>query len=298
MTDRAEFVTCIRSEQDVFLARVLIESLREFGGPLSDCPLTVYATRPETEAGEALTGPGVEVMPLGVPEHVRRWPYGDKVAACAHAEATAGPGFSALVWLDLECLIVQPPVQFALGDAHDVAVRPVHIRNVGLAPDEPLDGFWQGIYKAVGLQDAPFTVETFIARERLRAYFNSHGLSVDPRLGLWGRWLDTYSALIADSSFVEGACADARHSVFLFQAVFSAIVAACVPEERISILPPTYNYPYNLHMRVPADRRAQALNDLVCFTFEDRDIRPDRVHDIEVREPLRSWLADRFTDAG
>lgn len=296
-TDRVEFVTCIRSGPDVPLARLLIESLREFGGPMGDCAFRVYATRPEVETGEALVGPGVAVEPLDVPEPVRRWPYGDKVAACARAEATVRPGIRTLVWLDLECLVVQPPVLFALQGDMAVAIRPVHIRNIGLAHDEPLNRFWHGIYRSVGIQDTSLTVESFVGGERLRAYYNSHGLSVDPRLGLWRRWHELFTSLIADEAFVRDACTDIRHPIFLFQAVFSALVAAGVPEDRIRVLPPTYNYPYNLHAQVPGARRSCALNDLVCFTFEERSLQPDVISDIEVREPLRSWLSDRTATA-
>ena len=60
------------------------------------------------------------------------------------------------------------------------------------------------------------------------------------------------------------------------------------------IAPPTYNYPYNLQSQVPDDRRAAALNDLVCFTFEGRTLQPDAVTDTAIHPPLRSWLKVRF----
>jgi hypothetical protein len=63
--------------------------------------------------------------------------------------------------------------------------------------------------------------------------------------------------------------------------------------DRIRILPAEYSYPYNLHGQVPEGRRAGALNDLVCFAYEDRSLDPDIVSDIQIREPLRSWLSAR-----
>jgi len=84
-----------------------------------------------------------------------------------------------------------------------------------------------------------------------------------------------------------------RHKIFLHQAVFSAIVARDVPEERIWKLSPEYSYPYHLQRLVPAARRTVVLNDLVCPVFEDHPLDPGSMDDIEVREPLRSWLAAR-----
>jgi hypothetical protein len=71
------------------------------------------------------------------------------------------------------------------------------------------------------------------------------------------------------------------------------LVASSLDVQRIRSLPATYNYPYNLHDQVPEDRRAVALNDLVSFTFEGRTLHPGTVTDIQIREPLRSWLEAR-----
>lgn len=71
------------------------------------------------------------------------------------------------------------------------------------------------------------------------------------------------------------------------------VVEADPERARIRELPPGYGYPYNLHGSVPADRRAAALSDTVCAIYEDWSIDPCQVDDIEIREPLRSWLAAR-----
>jgi len=213
--------------------------------------------------------------------------------ACALAEEIADASVGSLIWLDLECLIVQAPALFVLDEACDVAVRPVHVRNIGLPAHAPPDRFWRGIYRAVGVDDIDTRVETFIGGERLRAYYNSHGLAVRSGLGLFTRWRSLFADLLNDEDFVRDACTDIRHPTFLFQAVFSALVAASVPAGRIRLLPPAYNYPYNLHGQVPPERRARLLNDLVCLTFEDRTLDPARVTDIEIHEPLRSFLAAR-----
>jgi hypothetical protein len=73
-------------------------------------------------------------------------------------------------------------------------------------------------------------------------------------------------------------------------------VATTIELEQIRILPPTYNYPYNLQERIPADRRLATLNETVCFTYEDRSIHPNMLTGIDVNEPLRSWLESRVSD--
>lgn len=293
MLSQAIFVTKVRTPAGKAVARLLIESIQSFGGAMRDCEIWIFATDPEVESCREFASSRVRVFSLLVPEALKRYPFGDKVLACARAETQAPVGVQSLIWLDLECLVIQPPTLYHLGDQFDVALRPVHLRNVGLSASEPLDDFWKGIYSELGIADVARTVESFIDCQRLRAYYNSHVLSVNPGRQLFGRWLVHFERLLEDETFQGRACQDERHRVFLFQALFSALVASSVAEHRVRILPSSYNYPYNLHSRIPDGRRAAALNDLVSMTFEGRSIDPKVVMDIEIREPLRTWLETR-----
>jgi hypothetical protein len=280
----------------------------------------VFVASAEGVTGEAFDREDVVVLPLELPQAVRGYPFAAKVWACAWAEdlATSQDGplgggtvrtlangrVRSLAWLAPDCLVIQPPALFRLGPAWDAAVRPVHIRNVGLRAGEALDPFWRGVYAAVGLSDVVpnvttlgATVESYVDAQRLRAYYNSHGLAVDPALGLLRRWAEIFLSLVVDGAFQAAACQDMLHRVFLHQAALSALLATRVDPGRLRLLPPEYNYPYNLHGSVPEERRARALNDLVCIAYEDRSLDPDEMEDINVEEPLRSWLAARLATA-
>ncbi|MCP4247109.1 MAG: hypothetical protein GY778_08670, partial [bacterium] len=200
---------------------------------------------------------GVRVLPLHIPDTVRGYILASKVCACAQAEALASPETQSLVWLSPECLVVRPPVLFGLGAALDAAVRPVHIRNVGLLATEPPDAFWRGVYDAVGVSDVQTTVVSFCDAQHIRAYFNSAAFAVKPSAGLLNRWFDRFEALVRDQAFQSKACRDELHQVFLHQAILSTLVATQLDPERVRTLPPDYGYPYNLHGSVPPDRRAR-----------------------------------------
>ena len=94
-------------------------------------------------------------------------------------------------------------------------------------------------------------------------------------------------------AFQSNACQDELYRIFLHQAVLSALTVTLLGPDRIRLLPPDYSYPYNLHSSVPPERRARALNDLVCIAYEDRPLDPRVVSDIQIDEPLRSWLLQR-----
>jgi hypothetical protein len=286
------FLTTI-SEEVISAVHLLVESLRAFGGDLAGSQFWIFTTDLKLSYGRE--DDRTRLLPLVVPAPVAAYPFGRKVAACAQAEQLVPDGTRSLVWIDSSCLIVQPPIFFDLGAAFDAAFRPVHIRNVGLSPAEPLDAFWQGIYTVLGVNDISTMITSFMDEQRLRTYFNSHAFSVNPALGLMRRWYEIFQHLVNDRQFQEVACRDDRYKIFLFQALLSALIASSLEPTRVRILPPTYNYPYNLHDRVPPNQRAVLLDELVCFTYEDRKIHPNALIDIQVHEPLRAWLEARLS---
>jgi hypothetical protein len=254
--DRTVFVTLVCTTGERYRARLLIDSLRAFGGALSRCPVWLFEADPVAAPCAGLASEGVRVIPLQVPATVRQTLFAAKVAACARAEALAGPHVRSLVWLSADCLIVQPPLLLDLAPSFDAAVRPVHIRNVALDADAPLDDFWSGVYGAVGVRDVQKTVESFVGGRRIRAYYNSHILAVHPARGLLRRWLELFESLVRDRAFQRRACQDELHRVFLHQAILSALLITALDPGRIRELPPDYSYPYNLHHDVPPARRA------------------------------------------
>ncbi|HSQ25808.1 MAG TPA: hypothetical protein VLM80_01665, partial [Anaerolineales bacterium] len=268
----------------------LVDSLRTFGGDLAEAPVWIFMENPDQQEGSdhGLT----RQFRLKVPPDVGAYPFGRTVAACAQAEEMASSQTNSLVWIDPSCLIIQPPELFELGSAFDAAFRPVHIRNIGLSPNDELDDFWRSIYHSLGLGHLPFTVTSFVDNQCLRPYFNSHAFSINPALGIMRLWHGNFQQLISDHSFQSAACQDDLHKIFLFQAILSTLVASRIDPARLRILPSSYNYPYNLQARVPDERRARTLNELVCLTYEERDLRPDMVSDIQILEPLSSWLTE------
>lgn len=257
---------------------LLVSSLREFGGTLADCPVWAF--------GGSLDIEGVENFPA--PES-GEFPFAGKVAACAIAEKQAAGKYGSMIWMDPDCLVINPPLLYCLKEPFGAAFRPVHIRNVGLQAGKRPDEYWKRIFEVSGEPD--FDVKAFVDGQSVRAYFNTHAFSVDPGLGLMARWARDFEALAGDGEFLSGPCSDSLRRVFLHQAVLSAIVGSELGKGGIRILPPTYNYPYNLQGSVPEARRAKRLNGLVTVTCEGRDLDPADMDDIDVREPLRSWLA-------
>ncbi len=280
------FVMTVNNSQELVQTRLLIQSLRTFGGALRNCPVWVFVPDEGTAASRDFEGLKTEVYPLIVPDTVRHYWFARKVCTCAQAEGAVTPGIKSLIWFSYDCLIIQPTLLLQLNTLYDAAFRPVHGTNIGLPVSKPLDYFWQTIYEMIDLPESRISVESYVDQQHIRAYFNSHIFSWNPSTGLGQRWFEIFSALVCDSAFQSKACQDIQH-----QAVLSVLVESMLSPERLRILPPDYSYPYNMHSAIPPDRRALALNDLVCIAYEDHPLHPSAVHDIHIREPLKRWLA-------
>ena len=263
----AVFVTLVARPEVAPRARLAIRSLRESGGELGASPVLVFATDPRAITGVFSGSAGVSVSQLdtaGAPSY----PFALKVRACAQAERLARNA-DTLVWLDPACLFIRPPLQFSLAGQADAAFRPVHIRNIGSLASEPLDSYWTRVYREVGVDVSPGTIESFVDAKKLRPYFNTHCFSTTPATGLLTAWQEHFERLAADTAFQSGPCADDEHQVFLHQAVLSALVTKLVSWSRIRILPPEYSYPLHLRSRLPEARRVRNLNDLTVAVYED-----------------------------
>jgi hypothetical protein len=291
-SEKIIFLTWVYSARQKNIVQFLIDNLRAFGGSLGQCPVWVFEANPQTISCKDLQSESVQVLPLETPNSVKRYFYADKVYACAQAESFAPPEIQSLVWLTPECLLIQPPTLFDLALEFDAAVRPVHIKNVGLLAAEPVDEFWKQVYEIAGVDEIHTTVESFVDRQHIRSYYNSAAFAVNPSTGLFNRWFECFETLVCDQGFQDKACQDERHQIFLHQAILSTLLSTMLDPDRLHILPPEYVYPYNLHKDVPLERRATRMNDLVCIYYEGRTLDSGAIDDIEVQEPLRSWLSE------
>jgi hypothetical protein len=179
-----------------------------------------------------------------------------------------------------------------LSKSTQAAFRPVHIQNVGLSTDQALDPYWNKIYQEIGLGEIVYRVESYVDMQWIWPYFNTHLFAIDPRQAVLRRWLNHFTTLIADVSYQEGACSGVQHRIFLHQAVLSTLLVKSIEQEQIRILPSEYSYPLHLHKEITPERRVTRLNDLVCPVFEGNFLYPDTVNDIEIEEPVLSWVQE------
>ncbi len=280
------YLTVVNSKEEAHQANLLISSLRRFGGRLGEnCAVWLFLTDMKLSK-DFSDGRDITLFPLEIDPDFRHYPLVEKVFACAQAEEMTGTEDRSLVWLNLDCLIINPPVLFELDGHYDAAFRPVHIRNVGSLASEPLDVYWQTVYQMVGIDRVPYTVESFVDTQIIRPYFNTHCFSINPKKGILKSWRECFTKLLLDKEFQTFSCQDDLHQIFLHQVVLSALVTKSVEQKRICLLPPGYSYPLHLQEKLPVSKRAKSLNQLVCLVYEDTTL----LDGIDIQEPVISWL--------
>lgn len=284
-------------------ARALVECIRTWGGEYRESPVYVVVTDPGYLAS-GLEGKNVTRVPIEVAEPVRSFPYAVKARAAATVEALVAGKVRSLAWFDPETLLFGPPREMDLGEGIAAAVAPVQFINTGQPPDEPVDAYWGGIYRRVGLAPARvFTVETRVDRRTIRAYLNCGMFSVRPERGLFREWAAIQDELLNDVEYMKAAITDAIHRIFLHQAIITSLLVARLERSEIHSFSKAYNYPLYCHgvdfspgtgmaYRVPEGLRPAKLNDLATVFYEGlfrehadwADLIPP------ADEPLRSWL--------
>ena len=292
---RRAFLIMVRTPAQERDAALLIDSLRAHDPGAGKAPIYIALADPAAAPGTQLKAKGAKLIQLAKEASLAKFPFVDKVWACAEAEALAEKEAELLVWMNAEALVVAPLSELELAETKTAAVRPVHIKNVGLPVGAAPDAFWAGVYQAAGIRaEQAFPVESFVDGQQIHAYFNTHVFAVRPERGLLRAWKKNFEVLRHDKRYQAKACADESHRVFLHQAVLSAVLLANLRPDEFKELPPTYSYPLQLQHAMPPERRAKTLNSLVLLVHEDTLRDPDWLDKLRAEEPLKSWLLKRI----
>jgi glyoxylase-like metal-dependent hydrolase (beta-lactamase superfamily II) len=304
------YVTYIQWDYQEYIAAILVNSIRRWGGAYADCPVYVVLADPE-RTGFRIKDKNVIFVPLTISDPVRSFTLAAKAFAAAKIEEMTSGKVGSLVWLDPGTIILRPPEEYDLKAGSAAAVAPVHFINTGQAETEAIDAYWGPIYKRCGLDlKKLFTVETFIDGKKVRAWLNCGMFSVRPERGLFREWAKVLEEFINDRDYQRTAITDRGHRTFLHQAVISTLIVSRLERREIHMLPRGYNYPIFCHdldfttltgdtYKIPPHKRARTLNELTSVFIESLFAEhPDWVKFIPpADEPLKSWLIDEYENS-
>lgn len=250
-------------------AGLLLDSIRDFGGPFRSAPFYAVLVNPAQASGSTLTNRGARLVESDMDTKHRSFPFADKVYACAQIETLVEKEADWLVYFDTEAVVLNPPLSLFGPSGAGVLIRPVHYQNVGVLTNRPLDPFWQTIYAEAGATtNLSCPVQSFVDGQHLRPYFNCAFMVCRPQRGLLRAWRECFARLLNNPALRSKVAFDGPHQTYLHQATLSAVIIAGLAPEEIHILPPTYGYPMSVQSSIPSSRRLTDLNQLQVGLYQ------------------------------
>ena len=283
---------------------IMLASIRKFGGEFANNPIWVLTSKPieqfPAKMKEKLDSLDVEIIPFEADPKDLQFPFVMDAIAASKAEELAKEKAEILAWMDINTLIIKEPKHFILDENINFGYRPVHHTLIGSIYDKPLDSFWVKVYKKCEVpEEKVFPMNTHVDGNTLRPYINSGFLIVRPKRGILNEWRECYLKLYNDPDFEEFYTKDNLYTIFIHQAVLSAVVIRYLEKEEMKELPFSYNYPIHLYPESSREYQPDNISDLRTARFYlDKLQRAKWRQQIPIREPLKSWLINQLDVIG
>jgi hypothetical protein len=279
-----------KSELDALL---LIESIRSFGGDLSNNPIWVLVPKIlgslSSPTQEKLACLRAKIVPFESDSEILKFPFAAKIVGTAFAEKLARGQTERLAFMDRDTLVLQEPTEFLISADKKLGYRPVHHKLIGPTWDEPLDPFWQLVYEICEVPDDNLFPMTTHAGEQIRPYFNAGMFIVRPQSGLLVQWRDVFLKGYRQPQFQAYYQKNQLYAIFIHQAIFTGILLHNLKVAEMYELSHKVNYPLHLHNDIPDNQRPGTINELVTVRYENIFDEPGWKH-LPITEPLKSWL--------
>ena len=189
-------------------ALLLTESIRTFAGSLSQktiwCFVPEYGKQLSTSVKDKLRALNVTLIPFKIDPEILQFSFAAEIHATALAESMACGQTHLLAWLGTNTVVLQEPKDFLLPTGKHLGFRPVHHTLIGSRYDQPINLFWELIYRYCNVaKDRIFPMITHVDGTRIRPYFNAGLLVTRPEKLLFQAWQDTFFEVFRKPSFEE-----------------------------------------------------------------------------------------------
>ena len=246
------------------MSKLLISSLREFGGDFKDVPIFSYQPRKQFKVSQETIDffekNKVEYVDLELNKDFGNYPLANKLLASAHREQNTKAEI--LIFLDSDVLFFNEPKEFADFGSADVILRPVDMKNIGSENSEDENaGYWESLYKLLNVK-VRRKVSTTVTNESIWEYYQGgHQISLTKN--------NLFST--ANENFIkvmEVGIIPNSGSTFIEQSVFAATVSQM--ELKVKLLGKKYNYPIHMENEIiNSDYLVSNFDSLVSIHYHD-----------------------------
>ncbi len=190
----AEIIICTENGYLENMSKLLIWSIREFGGEFRNIPIYSYQPRKGHQVSDETTrffdNYGVELVDICLNQDYPHYPLANKIFACANREQNTSADI--LIFLDSDIFFLNEPQGLIQLDGHDVILRPVDYKIEGTeGPGDENYPFWEQLYKTLGINEIRRVISTG-DRKTIYEYYNSGQIISKTSTGLFNRWLKNF----------------------------------------------------------------------------------------------------------
>jgi len=277
-------------------SRLLVRSIRRFGGRMKDATIVSYSPRqglhPSAECLAEFSRLNVHCVSDDLNKEFPYYGLANKACAMADAEVRF-PGQS-LLFLDSDKVVLREPSALLDLDNSTFAARPVDMRICGAACATDPDGdYWEKLYNVCNVRRRRF-VATTMEGGIILEYFNSGMVFAHSGLGVFSTWLNNlrtvwYAVLRPNNG----------GDFFVEQTVLSATVSArCA---NVFVLPNCYNIPVHLLFDYPEFDWERTLGRCISLHYHNIFASEGRKDLITTMSPMlgserSGWLSENLMD--
>jgi hypothetical protein len=230
-----------------YQARVLVKSLRDYGGIDQITP--VYAFQPRQsgritpQTRRFFKDHHVIFEKVNLNKGTYFYPVANKIYAGAHFESTFSSSFKKYLFLDTD-LLIQSSLMHLLNTPYKIAVAPAHTSK-GLALTDPrLSELWKLVFEIMEVSlDQFWKTRSLFDNQSIYHYYNSGFIFYDPAALLFTKMLEAYKRVISSKQIRK---VPYRDFYFLDQVILACLLARDFKRDDVLELPISYNYPLEL----------------------------------------------------
>jgi len=295
------FVTYAEHPRQLYCARVMIESIRTFGGDYKDVPVWLYVTgqlhKEATETLQKFASLNVEIKTCQAPEEALWFSLANVVFMAAQAETDAETRAAVIAMLGSDTVVLQAPDEFVLPGGISLGYRPVFHRNINPLFSEPLDDYWTRAYEIMDIQKSTvFPMVTPADDDTIRPYFQAGCLVVRPEKGIFRKWKAQFTALYSDSLIRKMSEQDIKLRIFTFQAALTGAILNNLERAEMMQFSDRINYPVFFREMFGAKRDFHDITNATTIRYEHFFDDPPDGWDKQLTGPADriAWLKEHF----
>jgi len=279
--------------------KAFIKSVRKFAGKYRNSKIYIVLGDQTNFPCKSLKSKNVILLPLKMDAGFKDYPLVFKAFAAAQVEKIVKDEVATLAWFDPSTLVLNSLDELDLEYKYSVAIRPVSLLNtIGIKPGSEPNDYWAPIYNELNLdyKNVP-AYQTVVDEKPIQAYFNCEIFSVKPNLGIFTEWAEVLTKFLKDEKYQKNVSNTFLRSLFLHQAVLSAVIISKADTKKIKPLSIKTGYPFGQHDRLSDQKKIKTLNELSVIIFDYQwDRNPKWLEKIPANEPLKDWLIETYID--